>query len=235
MRARRTAIAQAGTGTGNRRRMLRLATKIKRRLLYDYYLAPRGYGFPVEREVWEQQYKDGAWDYLNSTDELAHYMVIVGYVHQLSKSAKPSPSLLELGCGHGRLLELLAHLDFKSYLGVDLSAAALEQAESLGVGRAAFEAADFEQWQFAAGAYDIIILSEALYYARNPAAMLSRYLGALSAGGVFIVSLNRYGNYAAIWKKVEQSFGVIASTAVENIKGQVWDVKLLSPALPAES
>jgi 2-polyprenyl-3-methyl-5-hydroxy-6-metoxy-1,4-benzoquinol methylase len=212
-----------------------LATKIKRRLLYNLFLAPRGYGFPVEREIWEQQYREGVWDYLNSTDELAHYMVIVGYVYQLSKAIKHSPSVLDLGCGHGRLLELLAHLDFKSYMGVDLSAAALKQAESLGVERAAFEATDFEQWNFVAGSYDIIILNESLYYAKDPAAMLSRYRDALSPEGVFIVSLNRYGNYAAIWKNIGQFLSVIASTAVENIKGQVWDVKLLSPSLPAES
>ena len=215
--------------------MLRLATKIKRRLLYDFYLAPRGYGFPVEKEVWERQYKDGVWDHLNSTEELAHYMIIVGYMHQLSKTMGHPPSVLDLGCGHGRLLELLAHLDFKSYLGIDLSEAAIRQAESLGVKHATFEAADFEQWQFAAEAYDIVIINEALYYAKDPAAMMSRYRHALSEGGVFIVSLNRYGNYEIIWKNVSQFLGVMASTAVKNGKGQVWDVKLLAPYVPHQS
>ena len=211
--------------------MAGLANRIKRRLLYDLFLAPRGYGFPVEREVWEQQYSEGSWDYLNSTDELAHYMIIVGYVHQTAKMKGRPLSLLDLGCGHGRLLELLAHVELKSYFGIDLSEVAIKQAESLRVKQAAFEAADFEQWQFTNGAHDIVILNEALYYAKDPAAMLARYRHALGEGGFFIISLNRYGNYEAIWKNVGQLLGVVASTSVDNGKGQVWDVKLLSPSL----
>src|SRR5256885_1209701 len=99
----------------------------------------RGRGLPEPRSLWDEQYRSGFWNYLNDASELAHYMVIVGYVQHFSAS----PAILDVGCGHGRLLQLLRPYRFKSYLGVDFSAEAIQRAQSLTSPGARFEHVDF--------------------------------------------------------------------------------------------
>ena len=78
------------------------ATRLAKRLYYLLWLGPRGYGKPVvSKDIWPSQYKQGDWDYCCSIDELARYMVIVGYIHSMYKHK--SPTVLDVGCGYGLL------------------------------------------------------------------------------------------------------------------------------------
>jgi hypothetical protein len=67
--------------------MFNPATRLAKRLYYLLWLGPRGYGKPVPKDIWLSQYKRGDWDYCRSIDELARYMVIVGYIHRMSINA----------------------------------------------------------------------------------------------------------------------------------------------------
>ncbi|MBI4391035.1 MAG: hypothetical protein HY575_04060, partial [candidate division NC10 bacterium] len=51
-----------------------------RRLGDGSQTTPSDYGRPLQVEVWERQYREGALDFLDSIEELAHYAVIAGYV-----------------------------------------------------------------------------------------------------------------------------------------------------------
>ena len=202
--------------------VLKLAAKAARRFYYDAFLAPRGYGRPVARATWDSQYQQGEWDRLGSIDELAHYMVIVGYVRYLFES----PSILDVGCGSGRLAQLLSPVPFENYLGVDISSAAIDKACALEVSKSKFETADLETWS-PDRKFDAIVFNESLYYARRPVDVLLRYFDSLAADGALIVSLCRYGNHGIIWQNVAKSLSILDSTTVENSKGQVWDIKVL--------
>ena len=72
-----------------------------------------GRGTPRPRELWEEEYHSDVWKYLDSASEIAHGMVIVGYVQHFYAN----PAILDVGCGHGRLLQLLEPHPFKSYPG----------------------------------------------------------------------------------------------------------------------
>jgi len=196
------------------------------KLRYKLFDAPKGYGCRVPTAILEQQFKDGFWRFLDSSDEMANYMVTVGYVQHLAKIANIEPRLLDIGCGHGNLAELLSGYSVKNYLGLDVSAEAVRQATARKIRNSTFQVADVEEW-IPEEKFDFILSTGSVCYFKDPAAFLRRYSTALNERGAFIISLWRYGHNSAIWRNIEEHFEVIDSTMVTNHKGQMWDVKVL--------
>jgi SAM-dependent methyltransferase len=197
-------------------------------LYYQQVLAPRGAGQPVAAEVWDHQYHSGHWAVLDAPIERGRYDTIVRYLHQFTTQ----PTILDLGCGSGRLLDLLATTSYDAYQGVDLSLEALLQAKARGSRKATFTHADFERWQ-PSSSYDVIIFNESLYYAKKPVDCLLRYVPALRPGGIIIVSLYRAQNHPIIENHLLRHVPVLASSHVGNGLGHVWDIHVLQP--PASS
>jgi 2-polyprenyl-3-methyl-5-hydroxy-6-metoxy-1,4-benzoquinol methylase len=184
----------------------------------------RGRGMPEPRSLWEEQYRSGFWDYLDSASEIAHYMVIVGYVQHFCAN----PAILDVGCGHGRLFQLLHGYLFKSYLGIDFSAESIQQAQPLVSAVARFERVDFQQF-VPPDRYDVIIFNESIYYAPRPEELLRRYMSALAKDGVMIVSMCQNRWQGSIWTVLESAAEIVHSTAVTNEKGLTWHVRVLRP------
>jgi len=180
------------------------------------------HGRPVPRETWDRQYRAGAWESLDSIDEFAHYMVIAGYVHYLFES----PTILDVGCGQGRLVELLAAFSVKSYLGIDLSTEAIKQAQLREQHHTRFRVADLNEWN-PTRRFSVIVFCESLNYAVHPVSTLLRYARTLERNGAIIVSLYRHRNHGRIWKNAERHFRTADSTTVINHKGQTWDIRVL--------
>jgi 2-polyprenyl-3-methyl-5-hydroxy-6-metoxy-1,4-benzoquinol methylase len=208
--------------------MLKRALRIMKQIYFNALLAPRGYGRPVPASTWDKQYQQGDWNYLYSVDELSHYMVTVGYVYAIQKAIDRLPTILDVGCGQGRLLELLAAFGFQHYHGIDLSAEAIKKAELLAIKNATFEVADFETWQ-SKTRFDIIVFNESLYYALRPVDVLLHYGRWLEENGSMIVSMYQYANHEIIWSKLEEHFDTVHSSRVDNNQGQTWEVRALRP------
>jgi 2-polyprenyl-3-methyl-5-hydroxy-6-metoxy-1,4-benzoquinol methylase len=204
-------------------RILSFPRRVLRRLHYDVVLAPRGYGKPIEKEEWERQYDVGGWNHLGSLDELAHYMAIIGYI----RSSSANPNVVDVGCGHGRLLELLAP-HFATYLGIDIASNAIARAKQLSIPNTRFEVASFEDWTPTTQA-DVLVFNESLSYAGQPSQVLSRYLSALAPNGNVVISFLDYGNHSAVWKKINHIVRFVSETHIRNDKGQEWDVRLCKP------
>ena len=179
-------------------------------------------GRPIPRETWDRQYRDGAWESLDSLDELDHYLVIAGYIHKLFVS----PTVLDVGCGPGRLGEVLEGGTCKGYLGIDLSPEAIKRARRRTAARARFRVADLDAWN-PPRRFSVIVFCESLNYATHPAFTLMRYTRALEPQGVFIVSLYRHANHRRIWRHVARAFVILEAATVTNRKQQIWDVKVL--------
>ncbi len=139
-----------------------------------------------------------------------------------------SPSILDVGCGHGRLLKMLAPHGFNGYVGIDLSTEAIDRAKSLHIENARFVAADFERRPMS-GKFNTIIFNESLYYARKPADVLASYSSCLNKDGVVIVSMFSKGNAGSIWKSLKAGFTTVDSTTVINNNNKAWDIKVLQP------
>ena len=188
-----------------------------------------GRGTPRPRELWEEQYRSGVWDYLDSASEIAHYMVIVGYVQQFC----PNTAILDVGCGHGRLFQLLQAYPFRNYLGVDFSAEAVKRAQASAQGAAHFERVDFEEF-VPPDTYDAIIFNESIYYSSRPEKVLRRYMSALTPNGVMIVSMCQNRWQGSIWTALESVAEIVHSTAVTNERDLTWHVRVLRPSNNSE-
>ena len=194
--------------------------KVTRRLRYELFQAPRGQGRPIAREAWEKMYREGAWDRLNDFNELGHYAVIAGYVRALSETA----TVWDIGCGHGRLLQLLQP-HFSSYIGVDISAEAIARAIALQIPRTTFEVSRFEDWSPRAKA-DMIIFNESITYTTRPSELVLTYANRLNPGGRIIISLVEYGNHRAAWRRIDEVVDLVSGVRIENELGQAWNVRM---------
>ena len=171
---------------------------------------------PVSKDVWEEQYRSGKWDYMKEVGQLARYSVIVGYLEFFAKGGM----ILDVGSGEGILEEHLSAGRFGGCLGVDLSEEAIARAEARTVDRAAehisFVCADVERY-VPKGPYDAVVFNEILYYLDDPLASSARYVDCLAPDGVFIVSL--YGVSAranAIRRRLDETYRVVDQVRTSN-------------------
>jgi 2-polyprenyl-3-methyl-5-hydroxy-6-metoxy-1,4-benzoquinol methylase len=133
---------------------------------------------------WDAEYAAEKWARLDDIAEVAHYMVILGFLDY----GMPRPKVLDMGCGHGRLTRLLTRFGFAHYLGVDISAKAVRRVQSLAIPNTRFEVADMNHWG-TTERFDVVVLNESLYYSENPRDLFERAVSWLSEYGLVIVSI----------------------------------------------
>jgi SAM-dependent methyltransferase len=174
---------------------------------------------------WDAEYADGDWERLDTITEVAHYMVILGFLDY----GVPRPTVLDIGCGPGRLTGLLARFGFANYLGIDFSVEAVRRARLLSIPDARFEVADMNHWD-TAERFDTVVLNESLYYADDPPRMFERAIGWLAEDGIVIVSMFKPAPGArGIWSQLESStvYQLAASTVTDHGSGNAWDIKAM--------
>lgn len=178
---------------------------------------------PIPKTLWEHQYEAGHWDFLHTLGELGRFSVLVGYLHEL----KPNGAVLDIGCGEGLLFKRLQTTSCSQYLGLDISAAAIEKARVMGTGH--FICTDAEHF-VPTDTYDVIIFNESLYYFLDPVATVVRYTSALRPDGIMIVSTflsSRRGR--AILRALKRKFAVFDETSIAHA-AQRWTCSVLAPS-----
>jgi len=178
---------------------------------------------PIPKTLWEHQYETGHWDFLHTLGELGRFSVLVGYLHEL----KPIGAVLDIGCGEGLLFKRLQTTSCSQYLGLDISAAAIEKARAMGTGP--FICTDAEHF-VPTDTYDVIIFNESLYYFLDPVATVVRYTSALRPDGIMIVSTflsSRRGR--AILRALKRQFAVVDETSIAHA-AQRWTCSVLAPS-----
>jgi len=177
----------------------------------------------ITGEVWDREYQRGDWDMLFSEDQLAHYMMVLGY---LMKTKHPA-HILDIGCGAGRLFELIKRVGFASYLGIDLSPEAIKRAQAHVVEGSRFEVAD--AYTFSTDAqFDVVIFNEVAYYFKKPAEVLLRYSRFLRENGFMIISMYQFLPASWVWYRIGRGFRTLDSSRVQNRKGQKWQVRMVA-------
>ena len=181
---------------------------------------------PVSKEIWEEQYRQGGWEFMRRLDELARYSVIAGYLHHLA----PGGSVLDVGSGEGLLADHLRPFGYSRYLGVDLSEAAIRQAAGREDGHTAFAAADAETY-VPPGRWNAIVFNECVYYFNDPVGSVRRYEDFLEKDGVLIVSTFRSRRADVIVKRLLETCTLLEETAISNRKG-TWVVRVMKFSTP---
>ena len=77
--------------------------------------------------------------------------------------------------------------------------------------------------------YDVIVFNESIYYSARPEEVLRRYMGALTADGVMMVSMCQNHWQGSIWTALESVARIVHSTAVTNEQNLTWHVRVLRP------
>jgi SAM-dependent methyltransferase len=200
------------------------ASGLLARVWHRLRLAPAGHGRPISSAAADAEYTTGAWSHFQTTPELARYLVLAGTIAELH----PRATILDLGCGTGRLAQLLTPHQPRRLLGVDFSTEAVRRARELALPRCEFLTADFESWR-PAEKFEVIVFNEVVGYARDPGALVAAFLPALTPGGHVLISYYRSGHWAAIWRRIERHVEPVETTTLTNARHQTWDLKVLRP------
>ncbi len=181
----------------------------------------RAGGAGVKRRIWDREFSSGKWNYLDSSSGLVHARdVILDPVDRYLSDG----NILDLGCGVGSTGLEIAN-NYRMYTGVDISAVAVRQAESIvqthpqRSARNKFVASDIRSFE-PRESYTVILFRESIYYVPFPKirTMLSRYSTALAENGVFIVRLHDKLKYKHIIEFIEGNFLVKENLAPEDGK-----------------
>jgi SAM-dependent methyltransferase len=140
----------------------------------------------IKKRFWDKEYSEEKWAFAYNTVGDCVYAHLQGYTMD--------GSILDIGCGSGNTATEMADT-YRSYLGVDISEAALTKARrrSQECGRGEknrFECGDFLTY-VPASQYDVILFRESMYHVPlgKVKATLDRYSVYLKEGGVFVVRL----------------------------------------------
>jgi SAM-dependent methyltransferase len=141
----------------------------------------------IKKKLWDRDFSSGKWDFIDNTAGDCVYPFLEKYAND--------GNILDLGCGPGNTANELTSDAYKTYIGVDISAAALEKAvrrtkENGRADKNSFVVSDFLGYAPTQD-FDIILFRESLYHVPygQVKPILDKYSKHLKTGGVFIVRL----------------------------------------------
>lgn len=140
----------------------------------------------IKKHFWDKEYSEEKWAFAYNTVGDCVYAHLERYT--------ANATILDIGCGSGNTATEMAPI-YQSYLGVDISEAALAKArtrsEECGRGdKNRFVCDDFLTY-IPTGQYDVILFRESMYHVPlgKVGETLDRYSLHLKDGGVFVVRL----------------------------------------------
>lgn len=141
----------------------------------------------IKKLLWDKEFSGTKWDFINNTAGDCVYP-------HLEKYAK-NGSILDLGCGPGNTANELVETAYQTYIGLDISEAALAKAtkrteESGRANKNRFVQSDFFSYM-PSQQFDVILFRESLYHVPlgQVKAILDKYSKYLKDSGVFIVRI----------------------------------------------
>jgi SAM-dependent methyltransferase len=141
----------------------------------------------IKKRLWDKDFSSGKWDFIDNTSGDCVYAHLEKYAG--------GGDLLDLGCGPGNTANELSAEAYRSYIGVDISEAALAKAvkRTAENGRSeknSFVCSDFLGYK-PTKEFDIILFRESMYHIPYGQVLeiLEKYSKFLKKDGVFVVRL----------------------------------------------
>jgi SAM-dependent methyltransferase len=142
----------------------------------------------IKRVLWDKEFSESKWDFIDNTAGDCIYPFLEKYAQK--------GSILDLGCGPGNTANELAATAYDTYVGVDISEAALAKAvkrtqENGRADKNTFACADFLGYA-PTQEFDVILFRESMYHIPygQVQAILDKYSKYLKNDGVFMVRLH---------------------------------------------
>jgi SAM-dependent methyltransferase len=168
----------------------------------------------IKMLLWDQEFSGTHWDFIDNTAGDCVYP-------HLEKHLK-NGSILDLGCGPGNTANELADNSYTSYVGIDISEAALAKAtrrtaRNGRAGKNSFACSDFLSYK-PEQKFDVILFRESMYHVplNKVKTILDYFSKHLKSGGVFVVRMNisdgkggQKARLAAQFDIMEKDFDVV--------------------------
>jgi 2-polyprenyl-3-methyl-5-hydroxy-6-metoxy-1,4-benzoquinol methylase len=141
----------------------------------------------IKRVLWDKEFSSTKWDFINDTTGDCVYSHVEAHLNK--------GSVLDLGCGPGNTANELAFDSYQTYVGVDISEAALDKGrkrtqETGRTGKNNFVSHDFLNYE-PSQKFDVILFRESMYHVPmgKITDTLRHYQKYLKDGGVFVVRM----------------------------------------------
>ncbi|GAX61217.1 trans-aconitate methyltransferase [Candidatus Scalindua japonica] len=177
-------------------------------------------GGKARKYVWDQEYSNGNWDFLETDEKTASGDIIYTFLNKYSKNG----DILDLGCGSGDTA-LHLHTDiYKRYTGVDVSEIAVQKAIQRCSIRdiqkhsiCEFITSDILSY-VPTMEYGVILFRESLNYINRSKikGTLDRYANYLQKNGVFIVRMYDRCKEDSIIKLIEKNYTIVEEYLADN-------------------
>lgn len=168
----------------------------------------------IKKRLWDQEFSGTHWDFIDNTVGDCVYPHIEKFLNH--------GSILDLGCGPGNTANELPEDSYTTYVGVDISEAALGKARrhtsrNGRAGKNSFVCSDFLSYR-PTQTFDVILFRESMYHVpvNKVKTLLDYFSPFLREGGVFIVRMNISGQngqqksrLAAAVQVMTDSFAVV--------------------------
>jgi SAM-dependent methyltransferase len=161
----------------------------------------------ITPEAYDESYRIGLEpDFFDSTN-VVRYALMVGYANHLFQDRA---RILDLGCGPGVLRDRMERVPYRRYLGIDFSREAINRARPIPPdSRNQLLQADVVTY-VPEEQFDFILFMDALYYPKDPIAVLARYEQFLAPGGVFVVCMHDRNKRARpIWQEIDARYKML--------------------------
>jgi SAM-dependent methyltransferase len=139
----------------------------------------------MKRRLWNQEFANGHWDFIENTSGDLIYEYIERYCR--------NGAILDLGCGSGNTGCELKADKYSAYTGVDISDVAIQKASQRSVANHRDNKNHYQQSDITtytpSHKYDVILFRESIYYIprQKIRSVLDHYSKFLKLAGVFII------------------------------------------------
>ncbi len=190
-------------------------TSLAERVYLEARFRLLGVGKTYTASLWDREFASGKWESMDGEIHSVRQTVLAALV---ARYAPPGRKILEVGCGTAMLARHLPAERARDYVGLDVSAVALELACSRAPAAAQFVQASAEPVPREAlqslAPFGVIVFNEVLFYFRDPVETILSYRELLAPDGYLVLSIWNTRRSYVMRRRVLQRLAVASLVTV---------------------
>lgn len=159
---------------------------------------------------WDSRYATSELDHYAELESLARYGVLIAYLQHIE-----ARSVLDVGCGVGLLRQRIEPLGFERYVGIDLSAVAIERARALEDERTTFAVGSRATPDM--GRFHVVVCNDVLMYMRDAPDFLDHVRRILEPDGYLLSCIWRHTRDVALHQLLDERFELLDRVEIKQL------------------